>query len=443
MESMSHGLLRVREAAERDKSIRFTSLMHHITPETLTASYRALKHDAAPGVDGCVWAEYGQKLKENLESLHTRMHTGSYRARPSLRVYIPKSDGTRRPLGIASVEDKILQHAVSETLSAIYETDFYGFSYGFRPERGCHNALDALYVAIMKKRVNYVLDADIQGFFDSISHTWIRRFLEYRVADRRILRLIDKWLKAGISEDGEWSETEVGTPQGAVISPLLANIFLHYVLDDWVVWWRKKYAYGDVVIVRYADDFVMGFQYKQEAESFLNALRERLEYFDMRLHPNKTRLIEFGKYAMANRRSRGEGKPETFTFLGFTHICSVNWRHKCFKILRQTDKKRMRETLARIRQNLKTHMHHDIDEVGYWLKRMIQGYYQYFAVPDNTRRLNLFRESVFYIWYKVLLRRSQRRSLTWMKFRHLVERWIPRPTPLHPYPEKRFCAKYA
>jgi group II intron reverse transcriptase/maturase len=295
----------------------------------------------------------------------------------------------------------------------------------------------------MKKQVNYVLDADIQGFFDSISHTWIRRFLEYRVADRRILRLIDKWLKAGISEDGEWSRTKVGTPQGAVISPLLANIFLHYVLDDWVVWWRKKHANGDVVIVRYADDFVMGFQYKQEADLFLQALQERLEHFSLRLHPNKTRLIEFGKYAAAKRRSRGEGKPETFTFLGFTHICSVNWKHKCFKILRQTDRKRMRETLARIGQNLKTHMHHDIDEVGYWLKRMIQGYYQYFAVPDNTRRLFLFRESVLHIWYKVLLRRSQRRSLTWAKFRPLVERWVPRPTPLHPYPEKRFCARYA
>lgn len=443
MESMSPGLLRVRRAAERGKSTRFTSLIHHITPDLLTASYRALKHEAAPGVDGCVWAEYGQKLEENLKSLHTRMYTGSYRARPSRRVYIPKSDGTKRPLGIASVEDKVLQHAVSETLSAIYEADFYGFSYGFRPGRGCHNALDALYVAIMKKQVNYVLDADIQGFFDSISHTWMRRFLECRIADQRILRLIDKWLKAGISEDGEWSRSEVGTPQGAVISPLLANIFLHYVLDDWVVWWRKKHANGDVVIVRYADDFVMGFQYKQEAESFLIALRNRLEQFSLRLHPNKTRLIEFGKYASAKRRSRGEGKPETFTFLGFTHICSVNWKHKCFKILRQTDKKRMRETLARIGQNLKTHMHHDIDAVGYWLKRMIQGYYQYFAVPDNTRRLYLFRASVLYTWYKVLLRRSQRRSLTWKKFRTLVEHWIPKPTPLHPYPEKRFCANYA
>lgn len=252
-----------------------------------------------------------------------------------------------------------------------------------------------------------------------------------------------KWLKAGVSEDGEWSRTEVGTPQGAVISPLLANIFLHYVLDDWVVWWRKKHAKGDVVIVRYADDFVMGFQYKQEAESFLNALRRRLEHFDLRLHPNKTRLIEFGKYAAANRRNRGEGKPETFSFLGFRHICSVNWKHKCFKILRQTEQKRMRETLARIGRNLKMHMHRDVEEVGYWLKRMVQGYYQYFAVPDNTRKLSLFRENILRIWYKVLLRRSQRRRLTWATFIPLVERWVPRPTPLHPYPEKRFCARYA
>jgi group II intron reverse transcriptase/maturase len=439
---MSHGLLRVRKAAEKDTSTQFTALLHHITPEVLKVSYYALKHDASPGIDGCEWEEYGANLDDKLENLHKRVHTGAYRAQPSLRVYIPKSDGKKRPLGIASLEDKIVQRAVSEILSAVYESDFYGFSYGFRPGRGCHSALDALYVAIMKKRVNYVLDADIQGFFDSISHKWMLRFLERRISDPRILRLISKWLQAGVSEAGKWSSTSVGTPQGAVISPLLANVFLHYVLDDWVVWWRKKHAAGDVVIVRYADDFVMGFQYKREAESFLEALHARLKSFSLSLHPDKTRLIEFGKFAASNRRERGEGKPETFTFLGFTHICSVNWKHNCFKILRQTAKKRMRGALARIGQVLRIHMHDDVEVVGQWLQRVVRGYYQYFAVPDNTTTLSSFRYALKIHWFKVLRRRGQKRRITWETFDKVAKQWIPAPAPLHPYPEKRFCAKY-
>jgi group II intron reverse transcriptase/maturase len=436
------GLLRVRKVAEEDKGAQFTALLHHITVDTLRENYFALKKQAAPGVDGCVWAEYQEGLAERLEDLHSRVHKGTYRAQPSRRVYIPKSDGTKRPIGIATLEDKIVQHAVSGLLSAIYEADFYGFSYGFRLNRGCHDALDAINVAIEKRKINWVLDADIQGFFDSISHEWMIRFLERRIADRRILRLVRKWLKAGVSEDGEWSGTTVGTPQGAAISPLLANIFLHYVLDDWVVWWRERYATGEVIIVRYADDFVMGFQYKHEAESFLNALRERLRVFKLTLHPEKTRLIEFGRFATENRRKRGEGKPETFTFLGFTHICSVTRCGGQFKILRQTDKKRMGRALLRIKERLLSRMHEEIEDVGQWLRTAVQGYYNYFAVHGNIDRLSSFRHALSIIWYKVLCRRSQRGRVRWEAFRGKAMCWIPLPRVLHPYPYQRFCARH-
>jgi group II intron reverse transcriptase/maturase len=438
---MSPGLARVREVARKDKSTRLTALLHHITVESLRRSYYALKKHAAPGVDGCVWADYQQDLDARLTKLHTEVHKGTYRAQPSRRVYIPKADGKKRPLGIAALEDKIVQHAVSEVLTAIYEADFCGFSYGFRPNRGCHDALDALAVALERK-ISWVLDADIQGFFDSISHKWMLRFLERRIADPRILRLINKWLKAGVSEEGEWSRTTAGTPQGAVISPLLANVFLHYVLDDWVVWWRKKCATGEIIIVRYADDFVMGFQNKHDAECFQNALRERLRAFDLNLHPEKTRLIEFGRFAMKNRRKRGEGKPETFTFLGFTHICSVNMSNGKYKLLRLTDKKRMRETLSRIKKVLRVRMHDEIENVGQWLKMVVQGYYNYYAVHDNINRLAAFRFVLSRIWHRMLCRRSQRGRITWETFDKIAMCWIPMPAVRHPYPNQRFCAKH-
>jgi group II intron reverse transcriptase/maturase len=442
VKGMSSGLQRVRKVAMEDKSTRFTALLHHITEESLRESYYALRKQAAPGVDGCIWADYQEGLDERLKELHAKVHKGTYRARPSRRVYISKPDGRKRPLGIAALEDKIVQHAVSEVVSAIYETDFYGFSYGFRPGKGCHDALDALYVAIDRKKISWVLDADIQGFFDSISHEWMIRFLEHRIADRRILRLVRKWLKAGVSEDGEWSGTTVGTPQGAVISPLLANIFLHYVLDDWVVWWRKRYAAGEVIIVRYADDFVLGFQYKDEAERCLADLRERLSAFELRLHPEKTRLIQFGRFAAINRRNHGEGKPETFSFLGFTHICSVNRSNGKFKILRLTEKKRMYITLNRIKTALLSRMHDTIAEVGQWLNRVVRGYYNYHAIPDNSRRLSAFRFRLAAIWHRVLCRRSQKKRMTWKTFYTVALCWIPNPMVLHPYPDKRFCAKH-
>jgi group II intron reverse transcriptase/maturase len=442
VKGMTNGLQRVRKVAKEDKSTRFTALLHHITVEALRESYYALRKQAAPGVDGCVWADYQASLNERLEGLHAEVHKGTYRALPSRRVYIPKPDGRKRPLGIAALEDKIVQHALSEVISAIYETDFYGFSYGFRPGRGCHDALDALSVAIDRKKINWVLDADIQGFFDSISHKWMIRFLERRIADRRILRLVGKWLKAGVSEDGEWSSTTVGTPQGAVISPLLANIFLHYVLDDWVVWWRKQYAAGEVIIVRYADDFVMGFQYKEEAERFLADLRKRLGVFELRLHPEKTRLIQFGRFAAGNRHKHGERKPETFSFLGFTHICSANRSNGKFKILRLTEKKRMRATLYRIKTALLARMHDNIAEVGKWLNKVVQGYYNYHAIPGNGKRLYTFRFRLAALWHKILCRRSQKKRMTWKTFYAVALCWIPTPRVLHPYPIIRFCVKH-
>jgi len=442
VKGMSPGLLRVRKAAKEDKDTRFTALLHHITPETLEKSYYALQKRAAPGVDGRTWEDYQRNLTEQLADLHSRIHKGTYRALPSLRVYIPKTDGKKRPLGIAALEDKIVQQAVSEVLAAIYEGDFYGFSYGFRPGRGCHDALDALYVAIRKRKINWVLDADIQGFFDSISHEWMLRFLGRRIADKRVLRLVAKWLKAGVVEEGKLSGTTGGTPQGAVISPLLANVYLHYVLDDWIVWWRNKYATGDVVVVRYADDFIMGFQHKHEADLFLEALRDRLSGFALSLHSEKTRLIEFGRFAAENRRKRGEGKPETFTFLGFTHICSVSWKEREFKILRLTAKKGMRRTLSRLKEVLLARMHDGIDEVGPWLRKVVQGYYNYFAVPDNLASLMSFRHALGKIWHKVLCRRSQKGRMRLDVFIKWGMCWLPTPVVLHPYPSERFGAKH-
>ncbi len=363
----SRGLLGVQEAARRDKKMRFTALLHHVTPELLRASYFGLKRQAAPGVDGVTWQEYGCDMEARIPDLHERIHRGTYRAQPSKRAWIPKANGRQRPLGIAALEDKIVQQAVKTVLELIYEEDFLGYSYGFRPRRGCHGALDALWVGLTERKVNWVLDADIRGFFDAIDHEWLMKFLEHRIADRRILRLLRKWLQAGVSEDGEWSRTTVGTPQGAVISPLLANVFLHYVLDLWVRQWRDRYARGDVVIVRYADDFVMGFQHQADAERCLQALRERFARFGLELHSEKTRLIEFGRFAAERRARRGAGKPETFNFLGFTHICGKT-RKGAFTIHRHSIAKRIRAKLQEIKQQLRRGMHWAVKAMGKWLR---------------------------------------------------------------------------
>ena len=388
------------------------------------------------------WHQYEVNVEERLVDLHRCVHGGTYRAKPSRRTFIPKADGRQRPLGIASLEDKIVQQAVVTVLNQIYEEDFLGFSYGFRPGRNQHDALDALYEGLWGRKVNWVLDADIQGFFDAIDHGWLEKFLQHRIADRRMLRLIRKWLRAGVSEDGQWTRTEVGTPQGAVASPLLANVFLHYVLDLWVHWWRQHYATGEVIIVRYADDFVIGFQHRREAEQFLTALRDRMHKFGLNLHPQKTRLIEFGRFAAENRLRRGEGKPETFDFLGFTHFCAQTRLNRVFTIRRHTIAKRLRATLLALKQTLMARRHEPIPQVGKWLQGVVRGYYNYHAIPGNSAALEAFHREVTRLWLHALRRRSQRHRLPWTRFRKVARRWLPRPRVLHPYPHDRFLAKH-
>lgn len=438
----SSGLQRVREVARRDRRAQFTTLLHHVTVDLLRDGFFSLKREAAPGVDGETWRQYEEQLEDRLRDLHARVHRGAYRAQPSRRVYIPKRDGGQRPLGITSLEDKIVQQAVVTVLTEIYEEDFLGFSYGYRPGRSQHDALDALWVGLTKKKVNWVLDADIQGFFDTIDHGWLLKFIEHRIADRRILRLIRKWLRVGVWEDGRRSRTEVGTPQGAVISPLLANVYLHYVLDLWVQKWRSERAEGDCIIVRYADDFVMGFQHRREAEEFLRDLRARLEEFGLKLHPDKTRLFEFGRFAAERRRSRGQGKPETFEFLGFTHVCSRTRSHGWFTIWRRPSATRQRSKLKWIREQLKLWRHAPPHEVGAWLRRVLQGYFNYYAVPGTSQRLDVFRTQVTRSWLYALRHRSQRHRMPWRRFSRLVETWIPHARILHPYPNVRFDATH-
>jgi group II intron reverse transcriptase/maturase len=438
-ESALTGLQRVRETAKRDRRLKFTALLHHITPSLLVESFYDLKRTAAAGVDGVTWRDYENILYGRVHELHRQIHTGAYRAQASRRAYILKADGKLRPLGIAAVEDKIVQQAVVKVLSAIYETDFLGFSYGFRPGRGQHDALDAVWVGIETRRIGWILDADISAYFDSIDHDWLLKFLQHRIADKRVLRLIMKWLKAGVIEDGKRIEAERGTPQGAVISPLLANIYLHYVFDTWAQHWRKHHAGGDVIVVRYADDSVLGFQYEEEAKRFLEAMRERFAKFGLTLHPEKTRLIEFGRHAEQRRKNQGLGRPETFDFLGFTHCCSKT-RQGRFKILRLTVKRRLRATLAAIRETLKRKRHEPIGQVGAWLTRVLRGYFNYHAVPDNLKRLAGFRHEVCRAWLDQLRRRSQKDKMTWARFGRLAIKYLPYPRRVHPYPSQRFAS---
>jgi group II intron reverse transcriptase/maturase len=433
-------LERVRETARRDKNARFTALMHHVTIERLRQAYLRVSRTAAAGVDGVTWEQYGKQLEENIQALYARLRRGGYRAKPSRRAYIPKADGRQRPLGIAALEDKVVQGAVVEVLNAIYEVDFLGFSYGFRSHRSQHQALDALAVGLCRKKVNWVLDADIRGFFDAIDHEWLVKFLQHRIADRRILRLIQKWLAAGVMEEETWTESEVGTPQGATVSPLLANLYLHYVLDLWAQQWRKRHARGDVVIVRYADDFVMGFQHHEDAERFLDELRGRLRKFGLELHPEKTRLIEFGRFAAERREKRGLGKPETFSFLGFTHICGKTRTGK-FQLLRHTMGKRLRAKLGEVKTALGRSRHWDIMDQGRWLLSVVRGYFAYHAVPTNIHALTAFRNQVGRHWYQALRRRSQRSRMTWPRMLQRINAWLPQPKILHPWPEARFDAR--
>jgi RNA-directed DNA polymerase len=430
---------RVRRMAATDREARFTALLHHVDVDRLRAAYRAIRPRAAPGVDGVTWADYGRDLEENLRDLYARVHRGGYRARPSRRVFIPKADGRLRPLGVAALEDKILQRAVAEALNAIYETDFLGFSYGFRPGRSPHHALDALAAGIMRKRVNWVLDADFREFFTSLDHRWLEKFLEHRIADKRILRLIQKWMAAGVIEDGAWTDSVEGVPQGASASPLLANVYLHYVFDLWAHRWRTRHARGDVVIVRFCDDFVVGFEHRDDAERFWADLRERLAEYSLELNAEKTRLIRFGRFAVQQRKERGLGKPETFTFLGFTHICGKTQKGR-FKLKRITDKKRMRTKLRAVKTELLRRRHLPIPEQGRWLASVLRGHCNYYAVPDNSAALNAFRYQIIGHWLMALRRRSQRTRLTWERMYRLADRWLPRVRILHPWPNARFDA---
>jgi group II intron reverse transcriptase/maturase len=434
----------VREAARKDSTLKFTALLHHVSEDCLTEAFFNLKKTAAVGMDQVTWHDYERNLEVNIADLHGRIHRGAYRAKPSRRTWIPKTDGRQRPLGIASLEDKIVQQAVLWVLQSIYEQDFLGFSYGFRPGRRQHDALDALSVAIIDKRVNWILDADVEGFFDAIDHEWLVKFLEHRIGDRRILRLIRKWLRAGVSEEGTWTKTSVGAPQGSVISPLLSNVYLHYVFDLWIEWWRKRHCRGDVVVVRYADDFVIGFEHQSEAAACLEELRTRFVKFGLKLHDGKTRLIEFGRRAAEERRRRGEDRPETFDFLGFTHICAKTRAHGRFTIHRHSMSKRLRATLKAIQAELRKRMHRPIGETGRWLRKVMQGWLNYHAVPLNMRQLERFYKQVIRHWLSAIRRRSQRgvHRWTWERMDRLVRCHIPRPRILHPHPHQRFYARF-
>lgn len=435
---VQQALARVRQVASKDKKLRFTTLMHHIyNPSTLREAYFGLKRDAAPGVDGQMWQQYGQVLEPNLQDLSARLKRGAYRAKPTRRVFIPKPDGRQRPLGVTALEDKIVQRAATEVLNAIYETDFLGFSYGFRPGRSQHNALDALYVGLLTKKVNWVIDADIHGFFDAIDREWLMKFVEHRIADQRVGRLIRKWLNAGVLEDGVRTYSDRGTVQGGSISPLLANIYLHYAFDLWIQGWRKKQATGDVIVVRYADDFIVGFQHRHEAERFLTALRQRFAKFGLTLHPDKTRLIEFGPFAAHNCRKRGMGKPETFNFLGFTHICGTKWSNGRYTILRQTMRKRLTAKLVEVKTELRKRMHDPVPKTGKWLTSVVRGHCRYYGVPMNAPALWRFRYEVIRLWKRALERRSQKGRITWERMTRLATCYLSVVRIYHPYPLQR------
>ena len=439
--SVSQRLDRVRQAAKQRKKEKFTALFHLLDIDLLETAFFWLKRKAADGVDGVTWHDYEQDLKGNLKDLHGRLHRQAYRALPSRRRYIPKADGKLRPLGIAALEDKIVQRALVAVLNAVYETDFLGFSYGFRPKRSQHDALDALATGIARTSVNWILDADISRFFDTVSHDWLIKFVEHRIGDQRVIRLIRKWLKAGAMEDGKIEATDEGTPQGSVISPLLANIYLHYVFDLWANQWRKRHAEGNIAIVRYADDVVVGFDKQHDAKRFKRAMQQRLEQFGLSVHPEKTRLIEFGRFAAQNRAKRGLGKPETFNFLGFTHI-SGRARDGKFMLWRKTRRDRLRAALREIKQELRRRWHQSIPEQGDWLRRVVQGYFNYHAVPTNYAAMRSFRAHVVDLWRRALRRRSQKDDTTWAKMLRLAKQWIPKPRILHPWPVVRFDAKH-
>ena len=441
--SVSQAVERIRQAATRKPQEKLTALLHHITTDALRCAFYDLKKTASAGVDGLVWTGYEDGLEERLLDLHGRVHSGAYRALPSRRVEIPKPDGGTRPLGIAALEDKIVQKAVVDViLTPIYEPEFLGFSYGFRPGRGAHDALDALAFGIERRKVNWIIDADIRAFFDRLSRDHLLRFLEHRIGDKRVLRLIAKWLNAGVMEDDEWKDDLQGTPQGAVVSPILANVYLHYVLDLWFQKkWRARKATGDTIIVRYADDFVVGCQRKADAAQFLHDLRERMSQFALELHPDKTRLVEFGRFAMADRRARGERRPETFDFLGFTHYCKKK-RNGKFGLGRKPIAKRVTRTLKRVKAKLRERMHEDVHDTAQWLGRVVNGWLNYYAVPTSARALRGFARRLLWIWLRTLRGRSQKDRTTIAGVARLAALYWPPVKVRHPWPTERFAVSH-
>lgn len=437
---LQHALDRVRQAAVRDREIKFTNLWFHVYDiDRLTEAYFGLKRDASPGVDRVTWREYGEALEGNLLDLADRLKRGAYRAKPVKRVYIPKPDGRQRPLGVTALEDKIVQRSTAEVLNAVYETDFLGFSYGFRPGRSAHMALDALAVGIQTRPVNFVLDADIRGFFDAIDHDCLMGLVERRVADVRVLRHIKKWLNAGVLENGKRLMQETGSPQGSSISPLLSNIYLHYAFDLWAHEWRRERARGTAIVVRWADDFLVGFEHREDAERFLAELRERLAEFHLELHPDKTRIVAFGRKADDDWRSGNGSKPGTFDFLGFTHACDRTRNGNRFIVLRQTAENRLSRKLKAMKMWLREHLHDPVPLVGAYLRRVIMGHVQYFGVPRNGPKLRAFIKGLAWLWYKSLRRRSQKTRMTWKRMYRLLRAHFPPPRIVLPYPEQRFA----
>jgi len=431
-------LERIGMRAKQKNGERFTNLLSHIKVPLLREAYALLSKNAAPGVDGVTWRNYGENLDARLRDLQDRVHRGNYHPQPARRVFIPKGDGRMRPLGIPALEDKIVQQAARMLLEPIYEREFLGFSYGFRPGRSQHKALDALAVAIMRK-VSWVLDADIRSFYDTIDHEWMRKFIEHKIADRRMVRLLMKWLHAGVMENGELRKVEEGTPQGGGISPLLSNIYLHYALDLWVQQWRKRTARGEVYVVRYADDLVMGFQFEQDARAMSTAMAERLAKFGLELHPEKTRVLRFGRYAHKDCGRDGQARPATFDFLGFTHIAGQK-RQGGFQLQCRTSRKKRAAKMAMLRVEMRRRQHDPPAMQHQWLCSVIRGHCNYYGVPTNAKALASFRRDVERAWHRQLQRRSQRARWTVERIKRFESRYpLPATRIVHPWPEKRFA----
>ena len=424
-------LVRVNDAAKRSRQTQFTALLHHVDVDALARAFERLRRKAAPGVDGMKVTAYEAQLEDNLRALHARLHGGLYWPLPARRTYIPKADGGKRPLGVLALEDKIVQGAVAEVLNAVYEADFCDCSFGFRPMRSPHDALRMVHAAIMTERVNWIVEADIRNFFGQVDHGWLIRMLELRIADPRILRLIRQWLRAGVLEDGVYTETVEGTPQGAGISPLLANVYLHYALDLWARQWEGRHATGRMRLVRFADDYLLTFERREDAERMLAALPDRLAKFGLCLHEGKTRLVRFGRYAATDRAKRGEGRPETFDFLGFTHYCGTTRKGR-FMVMRKTQRTRMIRKLKELRREMKLRRHASLLAQRKWLAAVLRGHYGYFGITGNGRSIACFHIQIVKWWRWVLRRRGQRPKLPWERFNAILERFtLPRPRIVH------------